>query len=66
MTRRTLHTRRAMIAGLAVSVFLTVMTTLQAPPGSRLASFVLTAAACAVLVTSVLLTARAVQGRQGR
>ena len=66
MTRGTPHTRQAMLAGLAMSIFLTVMTTLQAPPDSRLASFVLTAGSCAVMVTVVLLTVRAVQARQKR
>ena len=61
MTRRPLRIRQAMIAGVSVSIFMTVLNTVQSPPESRVASFLLTAGFSAVCVGAVLLVARAVQ-----
>ena len=64
MTQRPLHLHQAVLAGLSVSIFVTVLNTLQAPPGSRVAAFLLTAGCCAVAVSLVPVVARAVQARR--
>ena len=63
MAGRAPHVRQALVAGVAMSLFLTVWNTLQSPSRGRWASFVLTVGACAVTVSSVLVAARTVQAR---
>lgn len=51
---------------MALSIFMTVLNTVQASPDSRILSFVLTAGFCTIMVATVCLTVRAAQGRQNR
>ena len=66
MSQRTLHLRQAVLGGLAVSLVLTVVSTLQSPPGGRVAAFVLTATSCALGVALVLVAVTSVQARRRR
>jgi hypothetical protein len=66
MEQRPLHIGRGLLVGVGLSAFFTVLNTLQAPAGLRVANAVGTPAVCAVLLALVHVTATAVQARRNR
>ena len=66
MKERPLDLRRGVRVGVGVSVFFTVMNTLQAPADMRVANAVATPITCAIMLALVYVTATTLQSRRNR